>query len=199
MIDLNQPSAVILIDLWDNYHRPYSALITNIISFLDKTDSIESIILATYDAREEISENNIWNYNNYSMCINRNSESESILKLYREYYNIDINDPNEIQKTVKNILEYPNKFRIRMRRLWELNYFLSINPNIKNIYILGSAWDICVKIRPLGYLELSKIPNINILTKQYCVETSRGCLPDISNEIDWYHVTDDIYCYKPQP
>jgi hypothetical protein len=83
-----------------------------------------------------------------------------------------------------------------MNWLWELEYYLSIRPEIKNVYVLGTAWESCVKIRPLGYESLTEICNINILTNTNCVLTMGGSFPVLEDDPAWEHVTETIWKYK---
>ena len=93
------------------------------------------------------------------------------------------------------ILNYlnKNKIQITMTQLWELEYYLSIFPKIKNIYVLGKSWEKCIKNRPLGYKNLIKLPDINILTNTTCVKTVNRKNPNLSNDPNWEHVTEEIW------
>jgi hypothetical protein len=100
--------------------------------------------------------------------------------------------------TNTKILNYlkSNKVQIYMNQVWELDHYLSINPHIENIYVLGVAWDKCVKIRPLGYEALAEIKNINILTNIDCTLTMEGNNPNLDIDPNWDKITDKIYYYR---
>ena len=82
-----------------------------------------------------------------------------------------------------------------MHRAWQLEYYFSLNPGIKNVYVFGAAWEICVKIRDLGYVALTEIQGINILTRSNCVETSPSKHPNIDLDTNWINVGKDVYKY----
>jgi len=74
------------------------------------------------------------------------------------------------------------------------------NNNIENIYLAGSAWDLCVRHRELGYLNLRKqFKNINILIKDDCVIYSKDCnakIFDPEDNLDWVETnTPGIFKY----
>ena len=67
----------------------------------------------------------------------------------------------------KIVLSIPNK-KIFTTKLEDV---LSIirEKDIKEIFMCGFAWDKCVKYRELGYLNLHKNTNVDILVKNDCV------------------------------
>jgi hypothetical protein len=80
-----------------------------------------------------------------------------------------------------------------MRWRWELDLYLEEHQEIKNIYVFGMAWDMCVKDRPLGYDSLSELPNVNILTNTTCVIDSDGNSPILDSY--WELVSNNTYKY----
>ena len=82
-----------------------------------------------------------------------------------------------------------------MHWAWQLEYYLSLNPNIKNVYVFGEAWDICVEKRTLGYKALTEIQGINILTNINYVKSSNGTTPNLDLDNNWVNIDRDIYKY----
>lgn len=90
----------------------------------------------------------------------------------------------------------------------DLNTILSIikKEKINRIYMCGMAWDICVKNRPLGYVNLYrklKKYDIEILVKDDCVICSSNFAfqrfdPNHPMNIDW-KATDDSKIFKYTP
>ena len=193
MINLNDPSIAILIDLWES---PNKTKWQNLLNFLNdpESNSIETIILASYNCYDE--GNTVWHWN-YDKTFNGTNRTLIDLHFMQRYFNKNFR-PYTVQHTQPLILNYvnPNKFQIAMLWGWEFEYYLSKNPHIKNVYVFGQAWDICVKNRPLGYDALLEIPNINILTKLDYVKLEDRRYPNLDNDPNWYHVVDNIYCYK---
>jgi hypothetical protein len=192
---IDQPSLAILIDCWDEKQNEYLIKFhARIIEFIEKNDFIKTIILASYNCRAEREKgNSIW-YRNYVQMFNVNATNRNIKDLeyvHRVYEKYDIRFPMETTSTT--ILNYlnPNKFQIAMQWGWELKHYLELNPDIKNIYVLGSSWDMCVKIRPLGYEALQELEDINILTESSCVAPMKHS--QLIIEKPWVNVTDNIF------
>jgi hypothetical protein len=186
---IDQPSLAILIDCWDS---PNDILPQNIISFLDSADSIQTVVLASYNCKQL--ENKHW-FEKYVEIFATNQPSKKIKDLYDVHWEYNKRPSFPERKTHPLILNYvnENKIQINMTRLWELEYYLSICPKIKNIYVLGKSWEECIKNRPLGYKNLIEFPNINILTNTNCVRTLDRKNPDLSNDPDWEQVTEEIW------
>lgn len=90
---------------------------------------------------------------------------------------------------------YPKLFEIAkncvtLLKLDELYEYLN---EVQNIYVFGANFLGCLKNRPLGYLALTTIPNINILTEGSCVQEN-GVRPVFTNE--WFKLKNDIYLLK---
>jgi len=197
MIDINAPSIAILIDFWERSNRTKGQ---NLLDFLNdsKSNSIETVVLASYNCYEEKNTIWHWNYNNTFNSTNKRTRTLIDLHFMQKYFNENYH-PHKVEHTDPAILNYvnPNKFQIAMLCGWELEYYLSINPHIKNVYVFGQAWEMCVKNRPLGYDALLEIPNINILTKLDCIRIESGTMPpDLDIDPNWYHITDDIFCHR---
>ena len=191
---INQPSIAILIDCWD---KPEIPSITNfhsqILQFIDKTDAIKTIVLASYNCQKErMNSDSIW-YQNYNQIFNMNNNRniKDLKYVHRVFEKYNTSFPNENTSTA--ILNYrnPNKFQIAMQWGWELQYYLELNPDIKNIYVLGSAWDLCVKIRPLGYEALQTLADINILTESSCIRAMKD--NSLVIEDCWVNIQDNVY------
>jgi hypothetical protein len=178
---INQPSIAVLIDCWQTEASNLTDMYDRIIQFLKDTPTIETIVLATYDAQiEHDYSKTIWYQN------------------YRKLYDSATELNNPFKATANIILNYINtgQFQIGMRRMVELEKYLSLNRHIKNIYVFGSAWDVCVRARPLGYTALQNLLDINILTNTECILNFEGNKPVMENF--WVPVTDNIYYLDKQ-
>jgi hypothetical protein len=193
---LNQPSLAILIDFWNPVLS--KERVDDTIAFLN-IDVIKTVVLSTYNSRSEL-----FAYNNSLWYRNRKEWYEKSNVSLRDRALLE--DKETIQKHfIKNsvtdplILKYhnSNQHQIAMFQYWEIEYYLSIHTEIKNIYVLGSAWEECVKYRPVGYLELSHLQrqNVNILTHTNLVRTNKGTCPDLSLDRHWIKVQGNIYRY----
>lgn len=177
---IDQPSVAILIDCWNTPALNLCRMYSNIMQFINNTPAIETVVLSTYNAQPESDDSKtIW-YENYSKLFNQRIPEFQL-------------NTFPVETTVPVILNYvnDNKFQIALRHEWELKCYLTLNPHVKNVYVFGSAWDVCVKIRPLGYESLSKITDLNVLTDTDCVLDYNGNCPVL--ELPWTHIKDSIY------
>ena len=194
MIDL--PSLAIIIDCWKSTNSiEHNSLYNRILFFLENNKNIRTVLLASYNSKYR---NNAHWYQGYvNVFFNSNIRSMRDLAHVHKIYNDHFDEFPE-EETHPTILNYLNndKKQLLMHWPWELKHYLLLNPEIKNIYVLGQAWDICVKVRPLGYETLTEIENINILTNRKCVLTNKLMDPDLINNIKWNHIVDDIWKYN---
>ena len=193
---IDQPSIAILIDCWDlGDTPPNKILFANILKFIENPN-IHTIILASYNARPEHLESDAVWYKNYNELfdmqqpLRKMKDLLNVHKIYQTNYPIETTDPRILH------YESPSKFQISMNWCWQLEYYLSLHPEIKNVYVLGTAWESCVKIRPLGYEQLTEVNGINILTNPSCILTMDAEHPDLTNDKNWEQLTDTIWKYN---
>jgi len=193
---INQPSMAILIDCWKN-DSFIPSVYGRIIKFIDNNKNIKTVVLASYNCSKEreISDSSWYlNYNNFFLKSQQNSRKIKDLEIVHRFYE-KYNTKHPTENTEPNILNYKNteKYQIAMRWRWELDLYLEAHQEIKNIYVFGMAWDMCVKDRPLGYDSLSELPNVNIMTNTTCVIDSDGNSPILDSY--WELVSNNTYKY----
>jgi hypothetical protein len=192
---LNQPSIIILIDLWDRLvdGKPLSSEgSTNIIDFIENEPNIKTAVLASYACLSEIESDNLW-YKNARYFFKDLLDYQSFLKTYH-------NEITSGQYTHPTMFNYVNS-SIDQIAFWypaELELYLKFHPEIKNIYVAGGAWSICVKNRPLGYRNLFdkfiKNTDRNLLVHSNTVR-EKGNLAVIMGTPGWVPVIDKIFKY----
>jgi len=199
---IDQPSLAILIDPWFlgrfGNESPSEKLYKRIVSFLNNNQYIKTVVLASYNCKsEKILESALW-YKNYNSFINNNANRmiKDLDHVHRVCLQVG-NTTSDTHKTDPTILNYvnPDKFQIAMLWGWELSHYLSINADIKNVYVLGSAWSDCVKNRPLGYEALNEFKNINVLTNTDCISDTQGSV-NLENDTCWKKLENKIYLLK---
>ena len=199
------PSIAILIDCWKSptLNIDLENCYGRINNFLDNTDSIKTIVLASYNCKieHEMGES-IWYQNNKLMCGQSTRKKIPHLRYAHDYSNRYNNNNNyPVEETDPDILNYinPNKHQISMLWWWELEYYLLLHPEIKNIYFFGMAWEGCVRYRPLGYeAVIEEAPHLNILTNSNCILSEIHSNPtNIENDLDWTSIGNNIYHYQP--
>lgn len=196
----NSDSLAVLIDCWDRPINPSQKITSsnirrNILSFINRPH-IDTVVMSSYSCPSDLKAQNIWN-NNYHKLFNSPTVPSNVFNLYQSHIGSSekLNGEPE-EHTHADILKYYNKakFQISMLWRWELEYYLKINPKIENIYVFGAVWEICVRDRPLGYMALSELDGVNILTDAKCVKTlTSNEYLDLSLDKNWTHVEDTTY------
>lgn len=121
-----------------------------------------------------------------------------------------INSRNDIEEVIiaayenlpidRNILNWKSNKKFQfMTEESEFRKYLS-KTQVSDIFMCGSAWEMCVENRPLGYTNLHKIDKrINILVEKGCVLDMKGksVIPDL-NDL-WIKTQEpNIYKYTPK-
>ena len=186
---------IILIDLWDRLvdgERLSSEGSTNIINFIESEPNIQTAVLSSYACLTELESNNVW-YNNAQDFFKNLPNWQKLLKMYQ----CEITSG---QCTHPTMFNYVNAGidQIAFRYPEELEFYLKFHTEIKNIYIAGAAWSICVKDRPLGYFNLfhTVIKNTyrNLLVQKNTVREN-GRVAVVSGTPGWLPVTEQIFKY----
>lgn len=176
----------ILIDCWYLEEKDFLYLYKNIETFV-KSDEIDAVVLSSYNCSpfEYRNSESIWYKNS------KNFLKDAYDKKCKDLFDFR----TEYQKTHNFILNMVlSKPQIAMHYDYELTEYFNY---IDTIYLLGLTLDRCIKTRPLGWKNVSKLAKIR--TKQSCVATGystrREFLYHETAKIDdnWKFVSDDIY------
>lgn len=197
------PSIAILIDCWKSpiLNKDLEKCYRRITDFLDTSENIKTVVLASYNCKDEHAEcNSIWYRNNTAMCDHAIRKKIAHLHQAHDYlYKYDNKYP--VEQTDPIILDYinPAKFQISMHWWWELEYYLLLHPEIKNIYFLGQAWEECIKNRSLGYeAVIEERPDLNILVNtQLVMPENHSNIVDLTDDPNWINVEGSTYLYQP--
>ena len=167
-------------------------LFDNIIKFLDSPE-INAVVLASYGCTKELFIENIWNTNRKKYI------PEHIIQGAVVHY---LKHTSGNDQTNPKLLNYTNNTvdQVALTTVSELNFYLEkINTNISKIVLVGAAWDKCIKLRNLGYinlgLNLSKKKQYKIFVDTRYMVDSKGQIPCIT-EPDWVKITDTLYQYS---
>jgi hypothetical protein len=181
-IDLPGDSAAILIDCWEA-DRPENVtireeLMSNIESALRNIRDLKFVGLASYDTQE---------YSKLALPHVRNSQwyrnaKDLFCKKHQVRWVQDLylaGTPAADAKTHPKLidLKLENVFQIAMFGDWQLEYLIRHRfPNIRNIFLFGLSWEICLQSRPLGWIAISKLilnrhirSDVGIYTVKDCV------------------------------
>jgi len=184
---------IVIIDNWK--FKPNGIIVSgllskNIIEFIEQTPSIKTAVLASYSCSNELFSDTVW-YNNRKL---HHSDYDAYIQQDYE------SNLKENKQTWEVMLNYTNSslFQIAMRDIDELVRYVN-NTDVANIYVSGAAWEICVKDRPLGYLNVynkfCKGTDRRLLTSLDCVANTDGSRPEPDS--DWVKLNDLVYQYCP--
>ena len=169
-------SVAVLIDCWDMHgfvaddHVPaFDDIYANIIEFLDQTPEIKIIVLASYDTEDFSGTNdNAW-----------------------------YNSTGKLHKTADKILNYISKEKkqISLALFEDFANLLAQNPDIENIYFMGTSWDDCIQHRNIGIHRCSNIGK-NILVNTKCVFKNIDSTLNLKYNSRFIHRAGDVYQLK---
>lgn len=169
MINLTDPSIVIIIDLWDSLVQ--TRKIDDIINFINNNDYIEKVYGGIYNT-----------------VLGDFKEHRDIVRIKKPFENLS---KKWERVSVKFGPEYKlwDAYELRMRHLNKM-------PHIKNVYITGFAFDKCVKSRSLGYINLRQLlPDKNIIINKNLVDQfTERTIKEAPAE--WASIDKDNYLYR---
>ena len=183
-------NVVIIIDPWawsDNGTVPREKLspeLANCIINFINSNKIHTVVLASYNCHIDMYSSTVWYQNRLPL--------ENFIEYWPTHHD---------QETIDVMLNYVNSnvFQIAMRNEKELEVYLLQHPEITNIYVVGEAWEICVKDRPLGYENVyekfCRGNNRRLLTSLDCVRTYNSEIPVPDN--NWQAIDQLVYQYCP--
>ena len=169
MINLTDPSIVIIIDLWDSLVQ--TRRVDDIINFINNNDYIEKVYGGIYDT-----------------VLGDFKEHRDIVRIKKPFENLS---KKWERVSVKFGPEYKlwDAYDLKVRHLNKM-------PHIKNIYITGFAFDKCVKSRSLGYVNLRQLlsdKNI-IINKNLVDQFTERTIKEAPAE--WASIDKDNYLYR---
>jgi hypothetical protein len=162
--------------------------------FIHTNTNVETIILSSYHcSNEEYNSDAVW-YRNSRDFLGEIDFVDKTTKLLNH---------TESHRTSKYFLNWiTDKHQIAMHEDWELEKFLVTNK-VRNIYFCGTAWDVCVKSRPLGYIRVHNLIkrlnlDINLLVHRKCVIDSQNNFFTPNTNPSWVKTEDsNIFRYSP--
>jgi hypothetical protein len=164
----NEQSMAILIDCLPNslatlgYPGPPTPdwLIPNIKEFCRKKEEIKTIVYSSY-CRHDTIESTSPGYNTSTNIFSK----ETKLDVLRREWNLVCDGicPSLTHPDLQSDWHRPDQSVLSMFSTTQLLYYCnSINNNINKIYFFGLAWDVCVKHRPTGWMQVNSLNYHNL-------------------------------------
>ena len=172
-------AAAIIVDMWHSYDNlkknNIDVCTENIKKFCIGEKNIKHILLATYSQNNNVSmpkEEPYWS--NAELLFNQETKFEA---MRAEWENSNF---STVQETCEKLLtdwprEDQNKCAI-FSSLQLLYYCNFIDPDISKLYFFGQAWDICVKFRPVGWVNANSFNFHNLFNKKIVIQTNINCV-----------------------
>jgi hypothetical protein len=176
-------SLAILIDCWDdssisetakeNHHQ----FINNIVDFCGNDTEISAIALAGYSKNTEFDlyYEESWIANSNEFFVN-----ETKLDFLRKSWkNIRWDYDSKNHPAIRNMIVPDPKIKFTVFNTYDILYYCNcVNDSIENIYFLGMSWDMCVRDRPVGWLQIASLQYHGFLTKDMTLRTNQKCVFD---------------------
>ena len=178
---LERPSMVLLIDCWSQWDTPrdhnVQKCFKNIKNFCWNNPHVHTIGLASYCGSEpvSISQEEPWHSNAKKLFYNTTRWD-----YLRQTWNSTLfNSFSPTHSIIKDLPIRNDQTQFAVWNASQLLYYCNhVYPIIENIYVFGIAWDVCLKIRPVGWKELNCLNQYNMFT------TKKTILSDISCSLD---------------
>lgn len=175
----DKQSIAIIIDCWPPSLDPPETpdwLIPNIKEFCRKKEEIKTIVYSSYCIHGTI-ESTSPGYNTSTDIFSK----ETKFDVLRQEWNLVCDKcPSMTHTDLQSDWHRPDQIVLSMFSTTQLLYYCnSINTNIDKIYFFGVAWDVCVKNRPTGWMQINSLnyhnlfhTNKQILSVPNCVGES---------------------------
>ena len=192
-------SIVLVVDVWNNNKIQFAidTLVNNILTTVPLIPNIHTVALSSYSISysKDLLLNNAYYINSANDFIKQNdSKSLKVNYIHTLKRNLDGN------KTTHNKI---------LSRKWDchqtvilsteqLNYYVE-KHNIKNVIFVGTSLNLCIKDRPIGWMNVIQNSNLNLYTIQDCVliddklVTHNSMFPNLSKDDKCYSVNEGIY------
>ena len=207
-IDLSAPGIAILIDNWEENIPSLDQTYKNIVEFIHN-NNIQTVVLATYEYNIFTHFNTDWMNRSHQIFYdavsdkNKNAWRTAVI----DHSSISLRSPwatkngNLLEdgrgRNTSDIILNMNYSGVKLfcHRAQEIVWYLDNHqPDVKNIWYFGQAWEMCVRDRALGYINLStSLPHLSHLTKQDCVLKLNRTHPGHEHMEQWKQIHNDIY------
>jgi hypothetical protein len=194
---INQPSLVVIIDCWNVDNPHLAATARNIRNWVETDPNVAAIAVASYvglDNRQIYQEEPGWSTGKdffHDTC-----QWQTLRNIWEETEHMPGVNTHPVISGIKPRAD--QRMFVAWRDLQVLYYCNYINPSIRNIYVVGQAWDVCVKFRSVGWEKLKCLNTINFLNPAQQILSRKDCVLGVNFQpVDaiqppWSTVTDNI-------
>ena len=192
-------SLVVIIDAWSTWPAEYHVkdIMHRIADFV-ATDEVGAVALATYSTNQSTQvEQDEPYYSNSQQIFCNDTQVDTLRRQWNAYTPVStgLTDPIISEMTLRD-----NQFGFVALHPLEIVYYCNcINPSIENIYLTGFMWDMCVKDRNVGYVELNAFNNAGMFSRKQNIFVKADLTVALKGPVvfddDWVLVSDQKYRY----
>lgn len=172
---LDNASIAILIDCYKNCDQ---SIIENIQKYCIEQDSIKAIFLNSY-IEDYILPMDEPFWSNSNTIFNLETKFD---ELRNQWKNAKFGENSPTHKQMLEPWSRPDQLLLTAFSSLQILYYCNyVNPSIDKIYFFGQAWDMCVKFRPTGWLQINALNYHNmfktkktLLSKPECIRFKRS-------------------------
>ena len=206
-VNLNQPTLALLVDCWHDTSDPLIEETWHRIADLCYNNNYIQAVAVTsywgynYDACQE----SPW-YEQSDLLFNQTTKWDYLRSDWKRFNFRDPLKDNRINHTspiVRDMKVRDDQLQLNIYNGLQMIYFCNyVNPAIRNILLMGRAWDMCLKFRSVGWLELGYIIQYNMFKNSMNLFTRRNCVltPEIQHpqiQSPWVQIDDQHYWFDP--
>ncbi len=213
---LDQPGMAVLIDCWRRPRQPwmswwpdrhdqcsqqeYTDCVNRIVEFCTNNEFVQAVALATKSAGafSKISNDPAWLAVGKQLFYDRVGKFHLLRTMWHDNTVSWLSYTNPV---IANMKLTNNQVGFAVFNALQLAYYCNhVNPAIKNIWICGFSWDICIKNSSVGWLELSGMINANMFQQPPNILVDLRCVSGVPRSSDyvpdaelWHPVTHNIF------
>lgn len=192
-------SLVVIIDAWSTWPPEYHVkeIMHRIVDFV-ATDEVGAVAIATYSTNQskQVEQDEPF-YSNSQQIFCNDTQVDTLRRQWNAYTPVrtGLTDPIISEMTLRD-----NQFGFVALHPLEIVYYCNcINPSIENIYLTGFMWDMCVRDRNVGYVELNAFNNAGMFSRKQNIFAKADLTVALKGPVvfddDWVLVSDQKYRY----
>ena len=198
---IDQASLALIIDPWVLPHPGIENFYQHVRQVCSQNTNIQAVSLSSFILDKTIYQDEPW----FSEAKHLFCDTTKLDALRCDWQTFDFlntwdgNADKTTHPVICQMRARSDQVFVGIYNIWQLVYYCNfVNPGIRNIIMMGCAWDRCVEKRPVGWREISYAMHyglfankINILTFQDCVLDSKCCTPNIVDP--WIQREGNVY------
>jgi hypothetical protein len=176
---LTAPSMVVLVDCWSDFDSPREQeVMQNIVDFCSRTRSVKAIALSTYplEFEEQVVVEEPW-YSNSKDLFYDSTKWNTLRRIWEQTPRVE--SAGHTHEIIKNMSIRPDQTQFMLWNNIQLLYYCNaVDTSIENIFLLGFSWEICMRGRPVGWIELHNLNVSNLFSKKKQILSNLKCTLD---------------------